>query len=81
MIASAPWDGRRDHTSVVDAAGAIYVLGGYNGGTGTTFKDVWVSTDGGARPDSHRVGRGYSGGSRRYCKGSTGVLQEYYKGY
>ncbi len=35
---------------MIDAAGAIYVIGGL--GTGNTFyKDVWVSTDGGARPD------------------------------
>ncbi len=43
--ASAQFGPRFAHTSVVDAAGAIYVLGGYNGG----FKsDVWVSSDGGA---------------------------------
>jgi hypothetical protein len=34
---------------VVDAAGAIYVIGGYGGGT--YYQDVWASTDGGARPD------------------------------
>ncbi len=49
---SAPWGDRTDHTSVVDAAGAIYVIGGSGGGT--TYKDVWVSTDGGARADSVR---------------------------
>jgi hypothetical protein len=43
---SAPWAARRSHTSVIDAAGAIYVIGG-NSGT-TICKDVWVSTDGGA---------------------------------
>ncbi len=32
---------------MVDAAGAIYVIGGT-----TPFQDVWASTDGGARPDS-----------------------------
>jgi hypothetical protein len=31
---------------VVGAAGAIYVIGGYNGNI--YFNDVWVSTDGGA---------------------------------
>jgi hypothetical protein len=41
--------GRGWHTSVVDAAGAIYVIGGNRGGD---FDDVWASTDGGARPDS-----------------------------
>jgi hypothetical protein len=39
---------------VIDAAGAIYVIGGsfYDGTTlsraGTCLNDVWVSTDGGA---------------------------------
>ena len=49
---SAHWNARGYHTSVVDAAGAIYVIGGYNVGSNTYYKDVWVSTDGGARPDS-----------------------------
>jgi hypothetical protein len=73
---SAPWAARYSHTSVVDAAGAIYVIGGYN--TGTYYRDVWVSTDGGA--DRTRagclgstgwVGRGYLGVVVRY----HGVLQ------
>ncbi len=34
---------------MVDAAGAIYVLGGGIGGSGSTvYQDVWVSTNGGA---------------------------------
>ena len=37
---SAQWAARSGHTTVIDAAGAIYVIGG--GG----FQDVW--TDGGA---------------------------------
>jgi hypothetical protein len=44
---------------VVDAAGAIYVIGGESGGI-VRYYDVWASTDGGARPDS--VG-GSSGGT------------------
>jgi hypothetical protein len=52
--ASAGWAARTYHTSVVDAAGAIYVLGGGNGGP--DFNDVWASTDGGA------VGLGQGGG-------------------
>jgi hypothetical protein len=55
---------------VIDAAGAIYVIGGEgNSGTGSTpfLNDVWASTDGGARPDSVggrsvRYSRGYSSG-------------------
>ncbi len=31
---------------MIDAAGAIYVIGGLNGNT--FYKDVWVSTDKGA---------------------------------
>ena len=47
MTASAPWAPRAYHVSVIDAAGAIYVLGGASDGR-TYFNDVWVSTDGGA---------------------------------
>jgi hypothetical protein len=70
----APWAGRYGHTTVIDAAGAIYVIGGY--GVGTTFNDVWVSTDGGARRDSgggytRWVLRGYYKG--RYSRGSLGI--------
>ncbi len=43
---AAPWAARGYHTTVIDAAGAIYVLGGYGGGT--FYNDVWISTDGGA---------------------------------
>jgi hypothetical protein len=53
---SAPWDGRRGHTSVIDAAGAIYVIGGSS--LSTYYRDVWASTDGGARAG---LGRGWSG--------------------
>jgi hypothetical protein len=45
---SAPWDARYAHTSVIDAAGAIYVIGGYSDGTLTYYQDVWVSTNGGS---------------------------------
>ena len=44
---SAPWDGRYSHTSVIGAAGAIYVIGGFRDGL-TFYNDVWASTDGGA---------------------------------
>ena len=68
---TAPWAARRYHTSVIDAAGAIYVIGGL---AGTYNQDVWVSTDGGARPDSFG---GVVGGS---WVGTTGVLRRYYTG-
>ncbi len=42
---SALWAARCCHTSVIDAAGAIYVIGGLGS---TDYDDVWASTDGGA---------------------------------
>jgi hypothetical protein len=49
---------------VIDAAGAIYVIGG---GNGTLSQDVWASTDGGARPEY--VG----GGTTEYSRTSMRV--------
>jgi hypothetical protein len=43
---TAPLFSRVGHTSVIDAAGTIYVIGGSR--YGTVFNDVLVSTDGGA---------------------------------
>ncbi len=37
---------------MIDAAGAIYVIGGYGTTEPYYNRDVWVSTDGGERPDS-----------------------------
>ncbi len=35
---------------MIDAAGTIYVIGGLDGfGLGAACKDVWASTDGGAK--------------------------------
>ncbi len=45
--ASALWAGRAGHTSVIDAAGAIYVIGGI-GSDSTVFNNVLKSADGGA---------------------------------
>ncbi len=69
--ASAPWAGRYAHTTVIDAAGAIYVIGGASNDDTTVFQDVWVSTDGGARPGS--VG-GVVGGTQGYYGGYLGDL-------
>ena len=44
---SAEWAAREGDASLIDAFGAIYVLGGFGGGT-TYYNDVWVSADGGA---------------------------------
>jgi hypothetical protein len=43
MTRKAQWDARYEHTSVIDAAGNIYVLGGYN--DKKFFNDVWLSGD------------------------------------
>ena len=61
----AGWAARSYHTSVVDASGAIYVLGDDGG---TYYNDVWASTDGGARAG---LGRGV------HWVGTTGVLRAY----
>jgi hypothetical protein len=47
VILSAPWAARYGHASVIDAAGAIYVIDGY-GYSDAGYDDVWVSTDEGA---------------------------------
>ena len=80
---------------MVDAvSGAIYVIGGtsYNGtGSFIYYNDVWASTDGGARAGLGPGGTlgGYYGGTKgvlrgatwRYCSGTTGGTQRYYRGY
>ncbi len=41
---SAPWAARWMHTSVINAAGSIYVLGGSDNQK-DAYNDVWRSTD------------------------------------
>ncbi len=81
---SVPWAARYGHTSVVDAAGAIYIIGG-QGNCQAFYQDVWASTDGGARPDSRRGWSGGTGWAPRgtwgYYEGTTRVLRGYYTGY
>ncbi len=75
---SAPWAARYGHTTVVDAAGAIYVIGGLDAGS-AFYQDVWASTDGGA--DGTRAGgRGVQGGHHGVLGGTMRVLQGYYMG-
>jgi hypothetical protein len=84
VIANAPWAGRSGHTSVIDAAGAIYVIGGGNDLDLTDFNDVWVSTDGGVDWTRAGGGRGVLGGYSGvsgYYTGTTQVLHGYYTGY
>ncbi len=71
--AKADWEVRAGHTSVVDAAGAIYVIGGGDIGN---LNDVWASTNGGAQPDSPG-GRVVLGGHSGVLGSTTGVLGGY----
>jgi hypothetical protein len=81
---SAAWAARSGHTSVIDAAGTIYVIGGvaldapapprYLLGGGSYFKDVWASTNGGA-DRTRRVLRGYLRGTLGYLRGTLGYLR------
>ncbi len=65
VIAKAPWAGRYGHTSVIDAAGAIYVIGG---SSYSDYNDVWVTTDKGVD------------GTRSVLGGTRLVLAGYYRG-
>ena len=58
---------------MIDAAGAIYVIGG-GGFNGTFFNDVLASTDGGARPDS------VQGVVGRFWVGTQGYYREILEG-
>ncbi len=70
--AKAQWAVRYSHTSVVDAAGAIYVIGGHDPSNSTDLQDVYASTDGGAQPD-------YVTGVGRWD--TQGVLEGVLRGY
>ncbi len=92
VTANAPWPARTAHTAVVDAAGAIYVIGGSD--AATHYKDVWASTDGGARaglgdtcglPKGARMRhsrgtQGYSRADSGYSGGTCGLLKRYSEG-
>jgi hypothetical protein len=68
---------------VIDAAGAIYVIGGFDTTTGY-LNDVWQSTDGGTRPDFDKgvaggtglVLGGYYRGTTGYYGGTGGVKRD-----
>ncbi len=74
----APWAARYGHTTVIDAAGAIYVIGGFWSGNNDYYlDDVWVSTDGGAHRTRGVLLLVLGGCSRGYFQGYSGVLMGY----
>jgi hypothetical protein len=72
VTSNAPWAARSRHTTVIDAAGTMYLIGGVSD---TVYNDVWVSADKGA----HRTGGGTQGGTqgvlKGYAKSTTRVLR------
>ena len=60
---------------MVDAAGAIYVIGGTS--IGIYFNDVRVSTDGGDAGRTRSGGGGSEGAPRGVLRGTKGVLGGY----
>jgi hypothetical protein len=42
------WEARTAHTTVIDASGIMYLMGGAGNGTDNFFNDVWMSTNKGA---------------------------------
>jgi hypothetical protein len=47
VTGDAPWAARGGHTTVIDAAGTMYLMGG-RGDAGKLYNDVWQSTGAGA---------------------------------
>jgi hypothetical protein len=75
---AAPWAARYGHTTVIDSAGAIYVIGGYSSTViNHVFNDVWVSNDGGADRTRARNLRGIQGQIRGTKVYQEGVLTGY----
>jgi hypothetical protein len=88
--ANASWPDRYGHTTVIDAAGNIYLMGGLKAGPGDGyFNDVWVGTNKGAnRTQGYSAGTqevltgytGYTGGTQESLKAAQGVLKEASRG-
>ncbi len=64
---------------MIDAAGAIYVLGGRYG-SGNYLADVWASTDGGVHRTRAEGGRAVLGGHSRGYLGGFIIIEMYYRG-
>ncbi len=50
VTGDAPWAARIAHSTVIDAAGTMYLMGGFNGQIPgeKLYNDVWQSTGAGA---------------------------------
>ncbi len=75
VTSNAPWAGRWGHTTVIDAAGTIYLIGG-EAATGA-LNDVWSSADKGVNR-LRTVLKGHSrvqGVLKGYAKSTTRVLR------
>ena len=75
VTSNAPWAARSAHTTVIDAAGTMFLIGG-QGDTGF-LNDVWSSADKGANRTQGGVLKGYSKGTQRVLQGYSGVLNGY----
>ena len=58
----APWAARYGHTTVIDAAGNIYLMGGGDFNQRILYNDVWLGTNKGANR-TRGVLEGYSRGT------------------
>ncbi len=64
VTSNAPWGTRVGHTTVIDAAGNIYLMGGSDGSQQDIWKnDVWMGTNKGANR-TRGVLEGYSRGTQ-----------------
>ena len=48
VTGDAPWAARGGHTTMIDAAGTMYLMGGSNAEKHLNYNDVWQSTGAGA---------------------------------
>jgi hypothetical protein len=81
-----PWAARFGHTTVIDAAGTMYLIGGFHG-FNTNLNDVWSSANKGANrtrgvlpvvpkgalKGTQGVLKGYARGTQGYSRGNLAV--------
>jgi hypothetical protein len=67
VTSNVPWAARFGHTTVIDAAGTMYLIGGFD--DATNLNDVWQSPDKGAS----RTRGGTPGVLQQYSRGTQRV--------